>query len=462
MAKKVKNTNKVVTGIESASYGLYFMGQNLFYILIYMYLNTYYTDIGISAAAVAAIALVVKVWDAVNDPIFGALMDRFHFKKGTFVPWLRISLVGIPVATILMFATPLSISPAAKIAWAVIAYMLWDTAYTLCDVPIFGLVTTITPNQDERTSLNAIGRVCAMIAALIVTVVIPSFRKALGGWTSTVVLLSVIGAITMLPICFSAKERVEPKDEEKEKEYSLKDMFGYLKTNKFLLIFYIAFIFYGAFNVTSSWGLYISRYCFGDESVSTYTGLLAIIPVIIIGMFVPSLIKKVDKFKLYYIAMIATLVTTVIKYFVGYSSLPAFLAISVLQSLPAGIITVVMYMFTPDCVEYGHYKTGKRMPGITFATQTFFVKLQSAILTAVAAGMLAAIGFVEGEDAVQAAGFVDKMWFFSCWLFIAGLVIVLVILHFYKLNDHDVQLMAKVNDGQMDRAEAEAQMINKY
>ena len=299
MAKKVKNTNKVVTGIESASYGLYFMGQNLFYILIYMYLNTYYTDIGISAAAVAAIALVVKVWDAVNDPIFGALMDRFHFKKGTFVPWLRISLVGIPAATILMFATPLSISPAAKIAWAVIAYMLWDTAYTLCDVPIFGLVTTITPNQDERTSLNAIGRVCAMIAALIVTVVIPSFRKALGGWTSTVVLLSVIGAITMLPICFSAKERVEPKDEEKEKEYSLKDMFGYLKTNKFLLIFYIAFIFYGAFNVTSSWGLYISRYCFGDESVSTYTGLLAIIPVIIIGMFVPSLIKKVDKFKLY-------------------------------------------------------------------------------------------------------------------------------------------------------------------
>jgi len=463
MGKKIKDPDKVVTGKESASYGLYFLGQNIFYMLIYMYLNTYYTDIGISAAAVAVIALVVKVWDAVNDPIFGALMDRIHFKKGVFVPWLKISLIGIPVATIIMFSTPLSISPAAKIAWAVVAYMLWDTAYTLCDVPIFGLVTTITPNQNERTSLNAIGRVCAMVAAVTVMVVIPSFRQMLGGWSSTVIMLSIVGAITMLPICLTAKERVAATEEgEKAPEYGLKDMFGYLKTNKYLVIFYVAFIFYGAFNVGSSWGLYISRYCFGDESISTITGLLSVFPVIILGIFVPSIIKKVDKFKLYYIAMIVTLVASVLKYFVGYKSLVAFLVMSVIQCLPIGIISVVMYMFTPDCVEYGHYKTGKRMPGITFATQTFFVKLQSAILTAFAAAMLAAIGFIEGENAIQAEGFVDKLWFWSCWLPVFGYIIVLIILKFYKLNDHDVQLMAKVNDGEMSREEAEAQMINKY
>jgi len=460
--KKEKNPNKVVTGLESASYGLYFMGQNLFYILIYMYLNTYYTDIGITAAAVAIIALVVKIWDAVNDPIFGALMDKFHFKKGTFVPWLRISLIGIPVATIIMFATPNSISPAGKIAWAVIAYMLWDTAYTLCDVPIFGLVTTITPNQEERTSLNAVGRVCAMLAALIVTIVIPSFREAIGGWTKTVILLSILGGITMLPICLTAKERVKAPEEEKEPDYGLKEMFSYLKTNKFLMIYYIAFLFYGAFNVANSWGMYIARYCFNDEGVQTYIGLLGIVPIIIIGIFVPAMIKKVDKFKLYYISIIITLVATIIKYFVGYSSLPAFLIITVIQSLPVAIISVVMYMFTPDCVEYGHFKTGKRMPGITFATQTFFVKLQSAILTSFAALMLSIIGFKEGEGAVQAPGFTDKMWLLSCLLPVIGYAIVLVILRFYKLNDHDVQLMAKVNAGEMDRAEAENQMINKY
>lgn len=115
---------KMVTGKESAIYALYFFGQNIFYLLIYMYMNTYFTDVGISAAAVAGLALVVKVWDAVNDPIFGGLIDRIKFKKGKFLPWLRISLVGIPLAAILMFAIPTSMPMVAKIIWAGIAYIL--------------------------------------------------------------------------------------------------------------------------------------------------------------------------------------------------------------------------------------------------------------------------------------------------------------------------------------------------
>ena len=108
----------MVTGKEKASYGLYFLGQNIFYMLIYMYMNTYFTDVGISVAAVAVIALIVKVWDAVNDPLFGGLMDKIQFKKGKFLPWLRISLVGIPVATVLMFAIPNGAAPWVKVTWA--------------------------------------------------------------------------------------------------------------------------------------------------------------------------------------------------------------------------------------------------------------------------------------------------------------------------------------------------------
>ena len=450
----------MVTGKEKASYGLYFLGQNIFYMLIYMYLNTYYTDIGISAAAVAIIALVVKVWDAVNDPIFGALMDKIKFKKGVFVPWLKISLVGIPLATIMMFATPNSFSLTAKIAWSVVAYMLWDTAYTLCDVPIFGLVTTITEVQQERTQMNAIGRVCAMIAALAVIIVIPTFRTMMGGWTSTVVMLSIVGAITMIPICFTAKERVAP--EAKDKDYGLGEMIGYLKTNKFLLLYYLAFLVSGAMNVGSAWGLYIARYCLGNESIQSITGILGVVPSIIIGMFVPFFTKKMDKFKLYYIATGISLALNIVRFFVGYHNMTAYLAMTLVSTIPAGFTSVLMYMFTPDCAEYGHYKTGNSMPGITFATQTFFAKLQSALVTAFASFVLVLLGFIEGENAVQAAGFADKMWAASCFLPAAGLAIALFILHFYKLNDHDVQLMAKVNSGELAKEEADKQMINKY
>ena len=146
-----------VTKREKISYGLYFMGQNVFYGLI-GYMTTYFTDIGITAALVAIVALITKVWDAINDPIFGMIMDKVNFKKGKFLPWLQISVIAIPVATILLFTIPTGIPMMAKIIWATLAYMLWDTAYTLCDVPIIGIVNTMSTDQKESISLNSIGR----------------------------------------------------------------------------------------------------------------------------------------------------------------------------------------------------------------------------------------------------------------------------------------------------------------
>lgn len=69
---------------------------------------------------------------------------------------------------------------------------------------------------------------------------------------------------------------------------------------------------------------------------------------------------------------------------------------------------------------------------------------------------------MEGENAVQAPGFEDKLWLFSCWGGIIGSILGLIVLRFYKLNDHDVQLMAKCNMGEISREEAQAQMRNTY
>jgi len=453
-------SKKQVTFLEKGSYALYFLGQNIFYMLIYLYMNTYFTDVGISTMAVAVIALIVKVWDAVNDPIFGGLIDKIKFKHGKFVPWLRIAVYIVFAATVMMFAIPNSFNMGFKIAWAVVAYLLWSVGYTLNDVPIFGLITTITDNQNERTSLNAIGRVSAMIAVLAVMIVIPMFRNAIGGWTQTVLLLSIIAVITMVPIGFTAKERVIP--EGKSESVSVKQMMKYLVSNKYLFIYYLAFLISGTCNIASTWGLYIARYCVGNEAIMTVTSIAGMVPAIIIGMFVPLICRKVDKFKLYYIATIVTLFATVAKWIVGYSNINAYIAMSIVVALPAAFTSILMYMFTPDCAEYGCYKTGTSAPGITFATQTFFAKMQSALVSSFGAFILGLIGFVEGADAVQAEGFDKVLWNTSNIAPIVGTIIALVVLHFYKLNDHDVQLMAKVNSGEITREEAEAQMKNKY
>ena len=445
---------------ESFSYGLYFMGQNIFYFIILYYMNTYFTDVGIPVMMVAVISLIVKVWDAINDPIFGGIIDKVKFKNGTFVPWLKLSLIGIPIATILMFSIPNGLSPLAKGIWACVAYLLWDTTYTICDVPIYGLVTTMTANQQERTNLNAIGRVFATLAIGATTIVIPTFRNLIGGWTATVILLSVFAAITMVPVCFTAKERIKPV--ENEKEVGLKEMFSYVKGNKYLLVYYIAFLVRGGFNVMNAWGLYVARHCLENEAMQSLTSVLAFVPAVGSNMLAPVLCKKYDKFKVFYLSLGLTIVANLIRMGVGYENTTAYLVASVFTCIPGCMTGSILFMFTPDCAEYGHYKSGISCPGVTFSVQTFFVKLESAVMTAFSALVLGMLGFVSGEGAAQSADFAQKLWNASCILPTIGIALSMLILSKYKLNDHDVQLMAKCNAGEITREEAEAKMKNRY
>ena len=251
-------------------------------------------------------------------------------------------------------------------------------------------------------------------------------------------------------------------------------MFRYLKGNKYLLIFYLSLLISGTLNVGSTWGLYIARFCLENEAILSITSILAIVPSILLGMFIPLMTRKLDKFKLYYGTTVVSLLMIVARFFVGYHNLTSYLVITVLASIPMGITNTLTFMFTPDCAEYGRYKTDIAAPGITFATQTFFVKLQCALVTALGAFVLGLIGFVEGEGAVQAAGFVEgegavqaagfagTLWNVSLLLPAIGMIVSLVLLRLYKLNDHDVELMAKASSGEISREEAEAQMIHKY
>ena len=455
----LKETGQV-TMPERVSYVLYFLGQNVFFFLTALFLNTYFTDVGIPTAIVGIIALIVKVFDAVNDPIFGGMVDKVEWKKGgKFVPWLKMGIGIVFIATILIFAIPRSASTSVKVAWAILAYCLWSVGYTMNDVPIFGLITTITSSQNERTQLNASGRVAATAAMMACLVVIPGFRNAIGGWTATVVLLSIISAILMFPISLTAKERIKPTGSQ---AFKFKDMVDYLVHNKYLLIYYIAFLIYGMFNVVSTWAIYISRYCIGGESYMPLYSVTSNIAGIVIGLFAPALCRKIDKFKIFHGAVIFSVLTHIIRLLTGYSSRPVALAAAILVSIPYGFFMVFVFMFTPDCAEYGHYKTGKSYPGITFSTQTFFAKMQSALLSFIAGTALAFIGFISGEGAAQVEGFADKLWTMSCVLPIIGCAVASFLLFFYKLNDHDVQLMMKVNAGEMSRKEAEMLMKNKY
>jgi sugar (glycoside-pentoside-hexuronide) transporter len=455
---KGKDISRHTTGKERVSYGLYFAGQNIFYFLIMQFLMLFYTDYRfIPPAIVGVIFLLARVWDAVNDPMFGIIVDKSHLKRGKFKPWIAIATYLIPIATILIFAMPDSMGMTGKIAYASVTYIVFGMLYTVCDVPIFALATAMTNNIQERTTIISIGRFAAMVAMLVLSIIIMPIVAATG-WMWAAVILSIIGFAVMLPINIFAKERFVDKD---APAVTLKDIFKYLVGNKYLLIFYLSMVVGAPTNTVMTLNNYVAKYMLGGENMIAINMLAMTLPVIILSVVLPAITRKVDKFHIYVAGTLANIVFAVIGYFVGYGNLALYLVLAALRGIGFGVNMVMSFMFAADCVEYGDFKTGTRAEGITFSIQTFATKITGAVSGAVSGILMSAIGY-NGALAAQSASTVDGLWKSYMLFPIIGFVLSLPVLWFYKLRDKDVQVMALCNQKQITREEAESKLSHKY
>jgi len=183
---------------------------------------------------------------------------------------------------------------------------------------------------------------------------------------------------------------------------------------------------------------------------------------LIVGVMIPSLTKRFDKFYLYVFCQGAVAVLGVVRYFAGYSNMTLFFVLMILQSIFSSANNVLIFMFTPDCLEYGTYHTGERAEGIAASVQTFFSKLVGSISGPIAMLILAAFGFVSGENAVQPQSALSGIWLCNTLLPAVGIVLALIILRFYKLRDKDVQIMAQYNNGNITKKDADAELAAKY
>ena len=135
----------IATRAEHATYNLFWFGQNLLWGYA-GFLATYLTmGLGMDPALAATVIFAPQVWDAVNDTLFGYIVDRFRFKNGQqFMPWVKIGTFGIGVVSIVMFSIPASLKQSSKIIWFVLSYIVFDALYTFLDAPAFAMATVMT------------------------------------------------------------------------------------------------------------------------------------------------------------------------------------------------------------------------------------------------------------------------------------------------------------------------------
>ena len=446
---------------ERFAYCLFFLGQNILWGYA-GYVETYLTDIGIAAGTAGIILLVPKLWDALNDMIFGYLMDKGRFKNGQkFIPWVRIGVAAIGVTTVALFAIPDSMNNVVKVVWFLLAYILFDISYTILDAPAYAVITVMTSDVQERTSIIAGGKLWAMVGGVVATLLVPLVRPKLG-WFTACVVFAAVSVVMMVPMLFSVKER-HSETSTADDNPGFRDMLRYLKYNKYLLVALVAMLLLGIASLEQKMAIYMGRICLGQENTATLVAGAAAIAVILVSAVVPALSKKWDKFHVLCAGLAFTVVMNVVAFFVGYDSLLMTIVMTMLKCTGFGFWSVVIYMLIADTVEYGTYKTGTRAAGISFSLQTFVAKLKNGLIGTVVLFSLSAVGFVEGENVVQPQGVADGVWALFCLVPAAGFAVALVILLlFYKLRTNEVQVMSLYNNGEMTKEDAEAVLVEKY
>jgi sugar (glycoside-pentoside-hexuronide) transporter len=422
---------------ERTAYGAWFVGQNIIYMIVTSYFAIYLTDeIGILEAAVGTLFLVARIWDAVNDPILGGIVDRYQPKKGKFKPWINITTFLLPIMTIFLF-WEFKGSGNFNLFYAYLSYIVFGMVYTISDVPIFALATTMTEKTQERTLLIAIGRLAAGLASMIIGLLAPQLIVSLG-YQSTVIILMGVSLFVMLPLRFFVKERIiQPKN----KSITLKMMINAIIKNKYLLVFYLAFIAVTSTLTAMTIAPYFAKWNLGDLGKQTIIMATLALPMILIPILSPMLVRKFGKYKIFMWGFASAIILSVLQYFVGYENFYLFLVINLFKMIGLLLPMLMNGMFSADCVEYGAYVNGVRNEGVTFSVQTFSTKLGSAFSGAIGLFVLGLYGY-DGKAEAQTARALEGIWVNLTLVPIIGLVIAFIVFGlFYKLREEDVEKM---------------------
>lgn len=426
--------------IERLAYGAYFCGQELVYSFIAGYLMLFYTDsLFMPALAASGIFLAAELFDVINEPVFGVLLDKLQLRSGRFKPWVKLSALVLPIITFALFLVPENADMSVKITYSAIIYTLWGVAYMAGDVPAHAMCTVMSDNLHERSTLITIARFACMATGMAVSAGIVPIIDHFGFPTAAAV-TCILAYIVMLPSLKPLKERYAPKRD--AQRHDIRAILSYLKQNKPMQYFYIAVIVKGSLDL----GLtsYVCKYCFGSIEYIAVLTLASALPLLGVYIALPRLLRYYEKLHLYEAGVISSIALSAVIYFVGYGDVRLFIALATLRSIAGALPGILLYTIAADLVEYGHYTTGMRREGFMFSIQSFAHKFSASMAAILTGLVLSLLGYDDFGEALPRTA-MDTLWLVYLLLPALGKAISLPIHSRYKLNDSEVQRMARAN-----------------
>lgn len=418
-----KKEKRYVGVKENLAYGFANAGQVFGYNLVAGgYLSLFFTKVfGIPAQAVSTMILFLGIWDTINDPLMGGIIDKTRTRYGKLRPYLLIVPIPLSIATILLFSGPLILADAKtttiKIVYMYISYIVWELFYTLGDVPFWGMSSAISPNPSDRTRAISSARfLSGLIGGLSTTILVllmdASEHNILNITLPQVFfIMSVIagtfgmGLFSLAGLC--TRERVV----QSVKEPSVIEGFKVLFKNKPLMLIICANI----INTLSGLAGVFQSYYYAEVVNINSLFLIISLPGTILGfvtyLLIPKLKEKFDNRQIVFLNGFCRAVTSVAVFLIGmnyYNKIAVVVPLLMVQNLIFSFFNTIQGVIPTemigDTIDYMEWKTGKRNEGVSFSVLTFTGKLTGSMCTSLGTALLPIIGLsYQNINGVQTA-----------------------------------------------------------
>lgn len=364
----------------------------------------------------ATLLIVVQIWDAINDPLIGSIIDadQRQYKRNKFLSYIFTGSVGLIVGGALCFIPLPGASKAAKVIIFIFGYVIWDAFYTIANVPYGSLLSLISSEPADRASLSAWRSVGSIFGNLVPIAILPfliydSNNNIVGERVFfAALLMGAIGFVSFQFMIRNTEIRVEQPiklSEKKEKFNAVKAMGNFIKNRPAVGATVAAMgLFLGMQGAATAVQVLFQSY-FQNARISGVVSLFSLLPIMIFTPLARKLVVKYGKKEISVVGTICSLVASVgmlvLPITPDATGLMIYVVCQLVNSLGMGIYSTVSWALMGDAIDYNEWKNGVREEGVTYSLHSFFRKLAQGVGPALALVLMVSFGYVEANKGNQ-------------------------------------------------------------
>lgn len=414
--------------------------------------------------------LLVQIWDAVNDPIIGSMIDADtrKYKRGKFKTYILIGAIGLIVGGAAVFLPFPNAGTVMKAALFIIGYVIWDAAYTMANVPYGSMMSLVTEDAGERAQLSTWRSLGGMVGGMLPGIILPmliwknvydadgvllgqELQGSIVFWAA--LLMGAIGFVAFLFMINKITIRVDEysvKTGEEAPKFNVIKAIGNFMKNRPAVGATIAAMgmFLGMQSATTANSIMFATY-FKNAQLSGVVMMIGFLPMFLFMPFIKKLVNKFGKKEAATAGTIVSLVGAgVMLVFPTVSlsmALPVYMIGLLLFGLGMGVYTCVSWALMADAIDYSEWKFGKREEGTVYSLHSFFRKLAQGIGPSIVIALLGVLGYV---SELGTTGQTAEMAHRACWL-VAGLYMFSAVMQFIGIGlifNLDKKTLTKMNE----------------